>query len=403
MAKKNLIKPCIIGLGYVGLPIYMALSKKFKTCGFDINKSRVKNLQRKIDNNLEFKKKDFTSKYGSYFTFDKKNLGDFNFFIITVPTPLNQNLTPDLSYIKSATEILSKNLKKNSIIILESTVYPGITETLCKRIIERKSKILIENKDFFLGYSPERINPGDNKHRLNKINKIVAFKNKKKLKDVISVYKNLGKKIIYTNKIKEAETAKVIENIQRDLNISLINELYTFCDKTKIDFKEVMKLASTKWNFIRFNPGLVGGHCLPVDPYYFSYIARKNLLKTKVTLAGSETNNQMEKFIFLKIKKDILSNYKNKKILITGLTYKANVPDMRNSLSLNIFNKIRSHFGKKYIDGYEPLLNKTKNQKYNLKEDINTNSYDCIYVLTNHKIFRKKLKNLNTKYLFKDI
>ena len=281
MAKKNLIKPCIIGLGYVGLPIYMALSKKFKTCGFDINKSRVKNLQRKIDNNLEFKKKDFTSKYGSYFTFDKKNLGDFNFFIITVPTPLNQNLTPDLSYIKSATEILSKNLKKNSIIILESTVYPGITETLCKRIIERKSKILIENKDFFLGYSPERINPGDNKHRLNKINKIVAFKNKKKLKDVISVYKNLGKKIIYTNKIKEAETAKVIENIQRDLNISLINELYTFCDKTKIDFKEVMKLASTKWNFIRFNPGLVGGHCLPVDPYYFSFIAKKKFTQNK--------------------------------------------------------------------------------------------------------------------------
>ena len=238
MAKKNLIKPCVIGLGYVGLPIYMALSKKFKTCGFDINKSRVKNLQRKIDDNLEFKKKDFTSKHGSYFTFDKKNLGDFNFFIITVPTPLNQNLTPDLSYIKSATEILSKNLKKNSIIILESTVYPGITETLCKRIIERKSKILIENKDFFLGYSPERINPGDNKHRLNKINKIVAFKNKKKLKDVINVYKNLGKKIIYTNKIKEAETAKVIENIQRDLNISLINELYTFCDKTRIDFKK---------------------------------------------------------------------------------------------------------------------------------------------------------------------
>ena len=203
------------------------------------------------------------------------------------------------------------------------------------------------------------------------------------------MYKNLGKKIIYTNKIKEAETTKVIENIQRDLNISLINELYTFCDKTRIDFKEVMKLASTKWNFIRFNPGLVGGHCLPVDPYYFSFIARKNLLKTKVTLAGRETNNQMEKFIFLKIKKDILSNYKNKKILITGLTYKANVPDMRNSLSFNIFNKIRSHFGKKYIDGYEPLLNKTKNQKYNLKEDINTNNYDCIYVLTNHKIFRK--------------
>lgn len=403
MAKKTLIKPCIIGLGYVGLPIYMALSKKFETCGFDINKLRVKNLQRKIDENLEFKKQDFSSKNGSFFTNDTKYLGNFNFFIITVPTPLNKNYEPDLSFVTSATATLSKILKKGSIVILESTVYPGVTENLCKKIIEKNNRSMKENKNFYLGYSPERINPGDDKHRINKINKIVAFRNKEKLKNVIKVYKNLGKKIIYTNKIKEAETAKVIENIQRDLNISLINELYKFCDKAKIDFKEVIKLASTKWNFIKFNPGLVGGHCLPVDPYYFSFIAKKNSINTKVTLAGRETNNEMEKFIFLKIKKNILKNYKNKNILIAGLTYKANVPDMRNSLSYNIFIKLRNYFGKKYIDGFEPLLDKKKARIFELKEGISSKKYECIYVLTNHKIFKKKFKKNNTKYLFQNL
>jgi len=403
MSNKTLIKPCVIGLGYVGLPIYIALSKKFKTCGFDINKSRIENLKKKNDENLEFKKKDFISKHGSYFTHNEKSLRDSNFFIITVPTPLSQNSKPDLSFVKSATEKLSYNLKKNSIIILESTVYPGVTENLCKKIIEKKSKGFKENIDFFLGYSPERINPGDKKHQINKINKIVAFKNKKKLKDVMDVYKNLGKKIIYTKKIKEAETAKVIENIQRDLNISLINELYTFCDKANINFKEVIRLASSKWNFIKFKPGLVGGHCLPVDPYYFSFIAKKNLFKTKVTLAGRETNNEMEKFIFSKIKNDILNNYRNKKILIAGLTYKANVPDIRNSLSLNIFIKLRNFFRKKYIYGHEPLISKKKAKKYNLENNIVSKNYECAYVLTNHQIFKKKLKGFKTKYLFQDI
>ena len=403
MAKKTLIKPCVIGLGYVGLPIYIALSKKFKTCGFDINKLRVKNLQRKKDENLEFKKQDFSSKFGSFFTNDIKYLKDCNFFIITVPTPLNKNYKPDLSYVKSAAVTLSKILKKDSIIILESTVYPGVTENLCKKIIEKNNKNMRENKDFYLGYSPERINPGDNKHRIDKINKIVAFRNKEKQKNVLQVYKNLGKNIVYTDKIKEAETAKVIENIQRDLNISLMNELYVFCEKTKIDFKEVMKLALTKWNFIKFNPGLVGGHCLPVDPYYFSFIAKKNSINTKVTLAGRETNNEMEKFIFLKIKKHILRNYKNKKILIAGLTYKANVPDMRNSLSYNIFIKLRNYFGKKHIEGFEPLLDKKKAKMFKLKDSFFSKKYSCIYILTNHKIFKDKFKDNNTKYLFKDI
>jgi UDP-N-acetyl-D-mannosaminuronate dehydrogenase len=164
-----------------------------------------------------------------------------------------------------------------------------------------------------------------------------------------------------------------------------------------------MRLASSKWNFIKFKPGLVGGHCLPVDPYYFSFIAKKNLVKTKVTLAGRETNNEMEKFIFSKIKNDILNNYRNKKILITGLTYKANVPDMRNSLSLNIFIKLRNFFSKKYIYGYEPLISKKKAKKYNLENNIISKNYECTYVLTDHQIFKKKLKNFKTKYLFKDI
>ena len=274
-----MIKVCVIGLGYVGLPICLKSSYKFKTVGFDTNKLRIKNLNKKFDQNNEYKKKDFSNKN---LTFADKiyKIKNCNFFIICVPTPVKKNNNPDLAPIENSFNTISKILKKGDIIVLESTVYPGVTNKFTK-ILEKRQK-LKNDKDFFICYSPERINPGDKKKNLTNINKIIALNTKnKKIKDKVKkVYNNFCKKLIITNHIKEAETAKVIENIQRDLNIALFNEILMICDKLNLNFSEVVRLARTKWNFINFQPGLVGGHCLPVDPYYLSYIAKKiNLIQ----------------------------------------------------------------------------------------------------------------------------
>ena len=342
---KKIIKPCVVGLGYVGLPIFLKLCKSFTTCGYDLNKSRIKNLKKKRDVNLEFKKNDFVLKKKSFFTFTKKDIRDSNFFIVTVPTPITKNKKPNLKFIKIAIESIKNFLKKDDIVVLESTVYPGVTENFCGNILKNNKKKFILNKDFFLGYSPERINPGDKKHSLKKINKIVSYPTKKCLENFKLVYKNLGKKIIYTNSIKEAETAKVVENIQRDLNIALINEIFIFCNKNKIQFDKVMELASTKWNFLNFKPGLVGGHCLPVDPYYFAEAAKKTGQKTKVTLSGRYINNYMTKFVSSLILKTIdRKKLKKQRILLAGMTYKKDVPDFRNSLSIEIYNIVKKKY-----------------------------------------------------------
>ena len=295
--KSNNIRPCVIGLGYVGLPIFFNLSNKFDTCGYDTNTSRINELKRKNDANLEFQKKEFKFKKKSFFTNKEKDLKNSNFYIITVPTPIKPNKKPDLKYISQAINSIRKYLKKNDIVILESTVFPGITENFCGNILKKNKSKLKMNIDFFLGYSPERINPGDKSHTQKKINKVVSYSNKKTFKIINKIYQNLGKKLFFTKKIKEAETAKVIENIQRDVNIALMNELYIFCKKTKLDFSEVIRLASTKWNFLKFKPGLVGGHCLPVDPYYFSEAAKRINQKIRVTLSGRDTNNSMVDFV----------------------------------------------------------------------------------------------------------
>ena len=305
MKKKFKIRPCVVGLGYVGLPVFQILSRNFSTCGYDIDKKRVEDLKKKIDKNSEFSSKDFDLKFNSFFTSEHKELSKFNFFIVTVPTPIFLNKKPNLNFIRMSFETISRYIKKKDIIILESTVFPGVTEKFCKKILNNNKKKLVADKDFFLGYSPERVNPGDEKHNLKNINKVIAFPRSKSIEIVKEVYKNLGKKIIFTDKIKEAETAKVVENIQRDLNIAFINEIFIFCKKLKLDFKEVMRLANSKWNFLNFKPGLVGGHCLPVDPYYFYEIAKKNKYECKVTLAGREVNNGMTKFISSLILSDI--------------------------------------------------------------------------------------------------
>jgi UDP-N-acetyl-D-galactosamine dehydrogenase len=394
-----MLKPCVIGLGYVGLPILLNLSKKNKTIGFDINKKRILDLKNSRDTFNEFKKRDFLKKK-IYFTDDIFKVKSANFFIVAVPTPISKIKYPDLSHLKNVSENISKILKKGDIIFFESTVYPGVTNNLCKVILEKKSK-LIEGKDFFIGYSPERINPGDKNHTLKKIDKVLAYPHNFKIKNIVGLYKNLAKKIIFTKNIEEAETAKVIENIQRDVNIGLMNEIFIVCKKLNINFYKVLNLAATKWNFIKYKPGLVGGHCLPVDPYYLSYISKVNKFKTKIILAGRNINNSMKKQVYTKINKLINKKiFKNKKILVCGLTYKENVADLRNSMQLEIFQKLKKN--KKNIFGFDPILNRDIAKKFNLIfKEKDFKKFDIYIVLTNHDLIKKKLNKLNkNKFIF---
>lgn len=378
------ILPAIIGLGYVGLPVFNSLKKKFKVIGFDTNRDRVTNLNYQIDTNSEFSKNELKLLNESQITNQKENLKKCNFFIITVPTPINKNNLPNLKYIISAFRTISKYIKKDDIIFLESTVFPGTTEKICKNIIKKNNKV-----KFHIGYSSERINPGDKIHNIKNISKVVSIKGSK---DIISrvkkVYSYISKEIIFSENIKEAELSKLIENTQRDLNIALMNEIMILCHKTNLDFNEVIKLARSKWNFLKFNPGLVGGHCLPVDPYYLSYYAKKSKFKTKVTLAGRSVNNSMEKFIFEKIYKKIskIKGERNKKIIIAGLTYKPNVADLRNSLAIKILKKLKNKIPN--IVAYDPIIEKKLAKKLKIEVDFkNIKKADIFIFLVKHNKF----------------
>lgn len=386
------ISPCIVGLGYVGLPIFLRLSKKYSTIGFDINKTRIKELISKRDVNSEYNKKDLILNNNSNFTNNASDIQSCNFFIITVPTPIYKNKKPDLRPLILATKIISKYIKKNDIVFYESTVYPGVTEDICAKIIEKISKLKCQ-QDFFIGYSPERINPGDSKHKVEKINKIVAFKKvPNEIKDkIINVYKKISKKIILSDSIKESETSKVIENIQRDINIAFVNEIFIICQKLNLNFANIFKLASTKWNFLRFSPGLVGGHCLPVDPYYLYALAKKNKINAKFMLAGRNVNNEMENFVYKSIIKKIKS-FNCRRILIAGVTYKANVADVRNSLALNIYKRLKKNKNfNTYC--YDPIINNKYIKKYKILSSLNfKKNFDLIVPLVPHV---KLLKDLN--------
>ena len=335
-------------------------------------------------------------KNGSFFSNKYDDLKKFNFFIVTVPTPIFNNNSPDLSNLISVSNILKRIIKKNDIIFFESTVYPGVTEKVCAPIIEKGSG-LKNNIDFYIGYSPERINPGDKKHTIEKINKIVAI-NKKKFPTAGKIYKNLAKKLILTENIREAEASKVIENIQRDLNIGLMNEIYKVCDKSEINFKNVLKLAGSKWNFINYSPGLVGGHCLPVDPYYFAWFAKKLGLDTRIILAGRKTNNEMVEFtkkIILKRINKYKFNLKKVRVLVMGLTYKKNVADLRNSLSIKVFQSLKKNFQK--LNSYDPLINHIYRKRYSLIKKKDIKNFDVYVVLTKHKSIQELLETLKNK------
>ena len=393
-----MIRPCVIGLGYVGLPFLVKLSKKYKTIGYDNNKDRILKLNKFIDTFKEYSKKTLKNKNLKYSN-NFNDIKESNFYIVAVPTPIYRNKKPNLSYLISVSKLLSKVLRKGDIVFFESTVYPGVTENICKKIIEKKSSLL-EGRDFFLGYSPERVNPGDKKHSLKKIEKIIAYPHNFRLKEVIKLYNYVSKKIILTKDIKEAETAKVIENIQRDVNIGLINEIYIVCKKLNINFNNVIKLASTKWNFIKYKPGLVGGHCLPVDPYYLSYISKQKKFKTNVILAGRSINDNISVYLKNELIKKLKKNkLQRKKILFCGLTYKENVSDLRNSLSLKIYRDVKKKFP--YVNGYDPTLTNIVAKKNKIINKLtNINRFDVYIISIKHDEIKKLIKKLKNNKIF---
>ena len=391
----NKIKPCVIGLGYVGLPLFLRLQAKFFSVGFDNDKKRIKNLNKKIDTNKEFEKQNLITKNKSFFSSDSRVLKNSNFFIVTVPTPVTKKNKPDISHLKNASILIAKSLKKGDIIIFESTVYPSTTNFLIKNYLNKFSN-LVEGIHYFVGYSPERVNPGDSKHSISKIKKILAIPGSLRTKNKVkSVYRHVSKKLILTNSIESAETAKVIENIQRDLNIAFINEILLFTDKMNYNFDEILRLASSKWNFMKFKPGLVGGHCLPVDPHYLNYIASLNKMKLKTLLAGREVNNSMQKFVSKKIEEKIITIQQKKidpKVLICGLTYKKDVSDVRNSLSLKIFINLRKKYKK--IIGYDYVCEDKISSKFRIRRNIEKikDSFDLVIFLVDHKKNRSLYK-----------
>ena len=383
----------IIGLGYVGLPLAVEFGKKYKTIGFDINKRRISELQKKNDRTLEVTKSEMSKSKLLQFTNQSKDLIKCNTYIITVPTPIYNNKNPNLFYIKKATLLVASLLKKNDLVIYESTVYPGATEEFCVPIIEKKSK-LIFNKDFFCGYSPERINPGDKKHRIPDIIKVTSGSNKRTLLRVDKLYKSIIKAGTHpASSIKIAEAAKVIENIQRDVNIALINELSSVFNLLKIDTFEVLEAAKTKWNFLPFEPGLVGGHCIGIDPYYLTYKSKMLGYEPQMILAGRNINDNVSKVIFKRIKKLIdlkVGLIRNPRILIFGLTFKENCPDTRNSLVFNIIKLFyKNNFIIDVIDPYINLNDHKNNNNFNLIKDAKNNKYNAILLAVGHDQFKK--------------
>ncbi len=392
---------CIIGLGYVGIPLAVEFSNHYKTFGYDINKAKVTDLKNGIDPTQEVSKEKLKNLKKITFTNDISITEKCSFFIVTVPTPVTKKRLPDLKSIKEATNMISRVLKKGDIVVYESTVYPGTIEEVCVPILEEYSKLKY-NKDFFCGYSPERINPGDQKHSLKKINKIVSGSNKYSLSRIKKLYSSIiGSKVILSSSIKEAEAAKVIENIQRDLNIALMNELSIIFNKLEINTNNVLRLAETKWNFHSYNPGLVGGHCIGVDPYYLIYAAKKKGLSPKIITAGRKLNDHMVKHVYdciIKKVKEKRMSFKKLKILMMGLTFKENVPDFRNSKSIELLKLLNKN--NLNIDIMDPYINQV-DQKYikNCKIVIRPKEkyYDVLVLSVLHdqfiKLGRKRIES----------
>ncbi len=384
--KKNIV---VIGLGYVGLPLAVNLSNAFNVIGYDISDKRVKELKLFNDNTKEVSKNKLLKAKRLRVTSSIKDIEKNQIYIVTVPTPVNKDKLPDLSFLKKACKMVGRIMKKNSIIIFESTVYPGVTEKICSPIIAKNSGYEL-NKSFFLGYSPERINPGDKKHSVDKIIKVVSGSNEATASIVGKIYKNIIKAgVFYAKSIEVAETAKAIENAQRDINIAFINEIALLCKKLNISIYDVLDAAKTKWNFLPFYPGLVGGHCIGVDPYYLAHIAKKLDVDTEVILSGRRLNDNMTEIIYNMIQKNIP---KNSRVLQIGISFKENVPDIRNSKAAEL---AKIFIKNKYnIEIYDPIVNKEDvEENYNIKLSEIFGQYDSVIIAVSHNFLRNN-KNI---------
>ena len=381
----------IIGLGYVGLPLAIAFADHFNVVGFDINQQRVLDLNQGIDStgeaDLNLLQKATESKL--QLSSDLQDLAACNVYIVTVPTPITQFKTPDLTYLISASKMIGSILKQGDIVIYESTVYPGCTEEDCVPVLEQESGLKY-NQDFYCGYSPERINPGDKINTLTKIKKVTSGSTDSIAEDVDQLYKTIIEAGTHkASSIKVAEASKAIENAQRDLNISFVNELALIFDRMEIDTQEVLAAAGTKWNFLNFKPGLVGGHCISVDPYYLAHKAESLGYYPEVILSGRRVNDTMGLFVANKVVK--LMNKKGipirkAKALILGITFKENCPDIRNSKVPDIYEELKS-FGMQ-VDVYDPYAQKQEvKHEYNIELSTNLGSYDAIILAVSHEEF----------------
>jgi len=385
-------KVAIIGLGYVGLPLAVEFGKKFSTLGFDINKSRVLELSKSIDSTLECSSEELEEATLLNYSSDREDLKACNVYIVTVPTPVDKDKQPDLTPLIKASEMLGHVVSYGDIIIYESTVYPGATEEDCLPVVEQVSGLTF-NKDFFAGYSPERINPGDKEHRVTNILKVTAGSTPEIAEIVDQIYKTIITAGTHkASSIKVAEAAKVIENTQRDVNIALINEFSIIFNKLEIDTLDVLEAAGTKWNFLPFRPGLVGGHCIGVDPYYLTHKAESAGYYPDMILAGRRINDGMGDFVVSQLVKTMLKkriHIRDAKVLILGLTFKENCPDLRNTKVVDIVKGLKEYGI--VPDIYDPwCFNEEANKEYGLTLTDNPleGIYDAIILAVAHEQFK---------------
>lgn len=384
-------KIAVLGLGYVGLPLALVFAKKFSVIGFDINESRVDLMKQGIDPSKELEAEAFEDK-DIVFTANPDDLKDAHFFVVAVPTPIDEHKNPNLKPVLSASNMVGDALKKGDYVVYESTVYPGCTEDDCLPILEEKSGLKL-GEGFKIGYSPERINPGDKEHTIEKILKIVSGSDEEALEEVAKVYGEVIIAGIYkAASIKVAEAAKVIENTQRDINISLMNELAIIFDKIGIDTKEVLKAAGTKWNFLKFFPGLVGGHCIGVDPYYLVHKSKKIGYDPQVILSGRRINDGMPEFIAKRLVQKMIAQGKNPqdlKVLVMGITFKENVSDIRNSKVADLVRELMSFSINVHItDPYASPNEVAHEYQLSLVDNI-SNDYDAVLVAVAHEEYKQ--------------
>ncbi|MDR0910244.1 MAG: nucleotide sugar dehydrogenase [Spirochaetaceae bacterium] len=405
-SKMNLenTKICVIGLGYVGLPLARLFSTKYKTIGFDVKKTRVEALNRGHDETLEVSDELLQGALQNGFicSSNTDDIKDCNFYIVAVPTPVDKHNNPDLTPLYKSSETVGSVISKGDIVVYESTVYPGVTEDECIPVIEKVSGLKF-NKDFFAGYSPERINPGDKEHTVEKIRKVTSGSTKEAGLLINSIYASVIEAGTYlASSIKVAEASKVIENSQRDINIAFVNELSKIFNLMGIDTKEVLEAASTKWNFLHFIPGLVGGHCIGVDPYYLAQCAQSYGYNPEIILAGRRMNDSMGKYVAdrtikLMLKKGI--TILGAKILILGFTFKANCPDIRNTRVIDIVNELKEY--QTQITIYDPIAD-TTNVKYEygitIENKLPIDKFDAIILAVSHNIFSEINIPLLTKH-----